>query len=396
MNHQGFNQAAFNQAASIPATVVAALGAVLFAAATATAWAQTGPIRFGFSTPVTGPAALASEWEKWGIDIALEEINAGGGLLGRKVEVVTLDNRCNPTEGANTARRLIQDKVVAIVGGHCSSATLAMMPIIKDAKIPMVTAISSSPRISELSGAGGNDFMFRINPDDAQMAQALTEYLGVKKPFRSVAILAEDSDFGRGGAGAFAPLAEKAGIKIISTDFTPQLMPDFTPVLTRVQQRRPDAIAIFMLGADQLNMLRNSMQMGMRIPFTGRAELAGQNLDLIQKGGMEGSVSAWTYSPDVDTPINKAFAQKFAVRHKTRATLQGWGGYDQLRILAQAVREAKSDDPVKVRDALQKVKFTNALGKVATFDKNNQAGNVVVIQAVKDRRVTILDLWNVK
>lgn len=361
----------------------------------ATSFAQQ-PIRIGFSTPSTGPAALASQWERWGVEIALEEINAAGGLLGRKVEIVTLDNRCNPTEGANTARRLVQEKVAAIIGGHCSSATLAMMPIIKDAKIPMVTAVSSSPRIGELSGAGGNEYMFRINPDDQMMAAALTEYLGAKKLFTNIAILAEDSDFGRGGAAAFRPLAEKAGMKIVSTDFAAQSTPDFTPVLTRIAQRKPDAIAVFMLGADQMNMTRNGMQMGLKIPYTGRAELAGLMLDLIQQGGMDGSVSAWTYSPDVDNALNKQFAQKFALRHKTRATLQGWAGYDSLRILAQAVRDAKSDDPVKVRDALQKVKFTNLLGKATAFNKNNEAGRVVVIQAVKDKRVTVLDLWDVK
>jgi branched-chain amino acid transport system substrate-binding protein len=377
-------------------TTAAIAAALVALAAAGSAAAQQPPIRIGLSTGLTGPAALAAEWERWGTAIAQEEINESGGLLGRKVEIVAVDNRCNPTEGANTARRLVQEKVAAIAGGHCSSATLAMMPIIKDAKIPMVTGVSSSPRIAELSGANGNEFMFRINPDDAQMASALTEYLGVKKPFRNVAIIAEDSDFGRGGAAAFTPLAEKAGMKIVSTDYPPQMTPDFTSLLTRVGQRRPDAIAIFMLGADQLNLLRTAMQLGIRIPYTGRAELAGQNLDLIRQGGMEGSISAWTYSPDVDTPVNKAFAQKFAVRHKTRATLQAWAGYDQLRVLAQAIREAKSDDPVKIRDALAKVKFTNALGKVTAFDKNNQGGKVVVIQAVKDNRVVILDLWDVK
>jgi branched-chain amino acid transport system substrate-binding protein len=367
---------------------VALLGAVSVASA------QT--IRIGFSTPTTGPAALASEWEKWGVEAALEEINAAGGLLGRKVEIVAVDNRCNPTEGANSARRLIQDKVVAIIGGHCSSATLAMMPIIKDAKVPMVTAISSSPQIATMSGAGGNEFMFRINPDDLMMAQALTEYLGAKKLFRNVAILAEDSDFGRGGAQAFTPLAQKAGMSIISTDFSPQSTPDFTPILTRIASKKPDAIAIFMLGADQLSMLRSAMQLGLKIPYTGRAELAGKNIELIQQGAMEGSVSAWTYSPDVDNPANKAFAAKIVNKHKTTATLQAWGGYDSMRVIAQAINEAGSAEPEKIRDAMTKVKFTSLLGKPVSFDKNNQGGKVVVLQSVKDKKVVILDLYELK
>ena len=371
------------------AVITAALGL-------ATAAHAQNTIRIGLSGAFTGPAALASEWEKWGADLAVEEINAAGGLLGKKLEIVQVDNRCNPTEGANSARKLVQEKVSAIIGGHCSSATLAMMPIVQEAKIPMLTGVSSSPRIGELSGAGGNPFMFRINPDDLMMAQALTEYLGAKKLFKTVAIIAEDSDFGRGGAQAFVPLAQKAGMTIVSTDYATQMTPDFTPLLTRVAQRRPDAIAIFMLSADQMNLTRNALQMGMKIPYTGRAELAGKMLEIIAAGGMEDSVSAWTYSPDIDNPPNKKFASYIVNKYKTQATLQSWAGYDSMQAIAQAIRDAKSDDPVKIRDALAKVKFNTLHGRTATFDANNQAGKIVVLQKVKDRKVTILDLYELK
>lgn len=374
---------------SLFAAVAVCLGSVTSAEAQNT-------IRIGLSGAFSGPAALASEWEKWGVDLAVEEINASGGLLGKKIEIIQVDNRCNPTEGANSARKLIQDKVSAIVGAHCSSATLAMMPIIQEAKVPMVTGVSSSPRIGELSGAGGNPWMFRISPDDQRMALALTEYLGQKKLFKTIAIIAEDSDFGRGGAGAFVPMAQKAGITIASTDFAPQSIPDFTPLLTRVAQRKPDAIAIFMLGADQLNLTRTAMQMGLKFPYTGRAELGGKMTEIIDAGGMEDSISAWTYSPDIDNPANKKFAAAILDKHKTKATLQSWAGYDSIQAIAQAIRDAKSDDPVKIRDAMAKVQYTALNGKAASFDANNQAGKVVVLQKVKDRKVTVLDLFELK
>lgn len=358
-------------------------------------WAQA-TIRIGLSGPFSGPAAAAAEWEKWGVEQAVEEINATGGLLGKKVELVTLDNRCNPTEGVNTARKLVQEKVTAIVGGHCSSATLAMMPIIQEAKIPMITGVSSGPKITDLSGEGGNQFMFRISPDDQRMAQGLIEYLGAKKLFKTVAIIGEDSDFGRGGATTFAPLAQKAGMTIISTDYAPQMTPDYTALLTRVAMKKPDAIAVFMLGGDSLNFHRTAMQMGLKIPYTGRAELGGKNMELIEAGGMEGSVSAWTYSTDIDSPANKRFAATMLAKHKVPATLQNWAGYDSVQIIAQAIRDAKSDDPVKVRDAMAKVKITGLHGKPLAFDSHNQAGRLVVIQQVKDRKVQVLDLYELE
>jgi branched-chain amino acid transport system substrate-binding protein len=270
------------------------------------------------------------------------------------------------------------------------------MPIIQEGRAAMVTGVSSSPKIGELSGAGGNTFMFRFSPDDLRMAQGLTEYLGQKKLFKTVAVIGEDSDFGRGGAATFAPLAQKAGMTIVSTDFAPQMTPDFTPLLTRVAQRRPDAIAVFMLGGDSLNLVRTALQMGMKIPYTGRAELGGKNLEVIEAGGMEGSVSAWTYSPDIDSPANKKFAAVMLQKHKIPATLQSWAGYDSIQLIAQAIRDAKSDDAVKVRDALAKVKITGLHGRPLAFDSHNQAGRLVVLQQVKDRKVRVLDLYELK
>src|SRR5258708_11600604 len=141
--------------------------------------AMAQPIVIGISTPQTGVAAVASEWEMWGVNLAVEEINAAGGLLGgRKIELMVLDNKCNPSEAVNAANKLVEAKVVAIEGSHCSSAHLASMKIIADAKIPMITGIASNPQITALSGKGGNDYAFRISASDGTMMEALGIYLG--------------------------------------------------------------------------------------------------------------------------------------------------------------------------------------------------------------------------
>src|ERR1700688_377852 len=117
--------------------------------------ASTQNIVIGASVPDTGPAAAPAMWQRWGYQMALDEANAAGGVLGKKVELLAYDNRCNPSEAVNVANKLIEAKVVAIVGAHCSSATLATMPLLATAKIPMVEGIASSPKITELSGVGG-------------------------------------------------------------------------------------------------------------------------------------------------------------------------------------------------------------------------------------------------
>ena len=358
--------------------------------------ASAESILIGVSTPSTGPAAVASEWELWGIELAAEEINAAGGLLGKKVETMVLDNKCNPSEAVNVANKLVEAKVVAIIGSHCSSAHLAAMPIIKEAKVPMITGIASNPQITDQSGVGGNQWAFRINPSDKAMMDALGAYLGEKKMFKTVAIVAEDSDFGRGGAAAFQAVAEKAGISTISSDFHPQNAPDYTSILTRLQQRHPDAIATFQLGGDSLNFLRNAMQMGVHIPYTGRVELGGRNLQIVEAGGMEGSISAWTYNHEIASAQNQAFVAAILAKHNSTPYLQTWGSYDSLRILAQAIKQAGSTEGAKVRDAIKGLKFTTVLGKDVTFDDHNQAGKYVILQAVNNRKITVADIVEVK
>lgn len=370
-------------------------GAVAAVAFTVPVAAQ--PIVIGVSTAQTGPAAVAAEWELWGVNLAVEEINAAGGVLGRKLEILVMDNKCNPSEAVNVANKLVEAKVVAIEGSHCSSAHLASMKIIQDAKIPMITGIASNPQITTLSGKGGNDYAFRISASDAGMMQALGIYLADKKPFKTVAIVAEDSDFGRGGSDAFKSIvAEKAGLQIVSTDIHPQNAPDFTSILTRLQQRRPDAIATFQLGGDSLNFLRQAMQIGVRIPFTGRIELGGRNTPIIEAGGLEKSISAWQYSAHADSASNKAFAEKIMAKHKAEPYLQTWAGYDSIRVLAQAIKDAGSTDGTKIKDAMKAMSFTNVMGKTVKFDEYNQAGHWVALHTVINRKVTLAGLVEVK
>jgi branched-chain amino acid transport system substrate-binding protein len=373
--------------------VAAALAVVMGGAP---AMAQQGPILIGVSTPKTGPLSVASEWEMWGVDLAVEEINAAGGLLGRKVELMVLDNKCNPAEAVNVANKLVEAKVVAIEGAHCSSPHLVSMKIVADAKIPMVTGIASNAQITDLAGPGRNEYSFRISPGDGAMMEALVGYLGKKKIFKTVAIVGEDTDFGRGGADTFKAIAAKSGLEIVSTDIHPQNTPDFTSILTRLQQRKPDGIATFQTNTDSINFLRQAMQVGLKIPYTGRVELGGRNQPIIDAGGMEKSITAWTYNAEIDSPLNKVFVEKIEARHKSKPYLQTWGGYDAMRVIFEGIKAANSTDGVKVKDAIKNLTFTNVMGKVVKFDDHNSAGEYVVLQSVVNRKVGVADIVKVE
>jgi branched-chain amino acid transport system substrate-binding protein len=360
------------------------------------AGAADAQIRIGVSLPDTGPAASAASWERWGLELAVEEINAAGGVLGQRIQLIYADNRCNPSEGVGSVNRLLSERVVAIVGAHCSSATIAAMPIVKEARVPMLTGVSSSPRITELSGKNGNEYMFRLQPSDSAMMEALASYLARTRQYSRVAVLAEDTDFGRGGAQAFAQYAERAGITVLSQDFHPQQLADYTTILTRIQSRRPDGIALFQLGNDQANFMRNYQQMGLRVPFTGRVELGGLMQRFVEAGVMENSVSVWPYSHDVDSPENRAFVEKIRARHNSIPYLQTWSGYDSMRIFAQAIREAGAAEGPKIRDAMAAMRFQTVMGPTVQFDAENQAGTVLVVNRVRNRRVEVAEVLDLR
>ena len=111
---------------------------------------------------------------------------------------------------------------------------------------------------------------------------------------------------------------------------------------------------------------------------------------------MEKSISAWTYNATIDAPSNKAFVEKIKAKYKSEPYLQTWGGYDAIRIIAQAIKDANSTDGAKVKDAIKTMKFTNVMGKTVTFDDHNSAGRFVVLQTVLDKKVGVADIVEVK
>ena len=356
------------------------------------------PIVIGVSTAQTGPAAVAAEWELWGVNLAVEEINAAGGVLGRKLEILVMDNKCNPSEAVNVANKLVEAKVVAIEGSHCSSAHLASMKIIQDAKIPMITGIASNPQITTLSGKGGNDYAFRISASDAGMMQALGIYLADKKPFKTVAIVAEDSDFGRGGADAFkAAVGAQGG---------PRGRLDRHPSAEHAGlHQHPDPPAAAPAGRDRDLPARRRFA---QLPAPGDADRRAHPLHRPHRArrpqpadhrGRRPREVGQRLAVQRPTPIRRRTRRSpRRSRPSTRPsrTCRPGRATIRIRVLAQAIKDANSTDGTKIKDAIKAMSFTNVMGKTVKFDDYNQAGHWVALHTVLNRKVTLADLVEVK
>ncbi|UWS80590.1 ABC transporter substrate-binding protein [Phaeobacter sp. G2] len=346
-------------------------------------------LRIGLSTPLSGGVAALGQHEKWGAELAIAELNAAGGVDGQALALDAQDNQCNPSQGVTSVENLLQNDPVAIIGALCSSVTLAIMPMVKREEVPLVVAVSTSKVITEKSGVGGNDWTFRINPSDVGLAVAMANYIASSGDIGTVAFVGEDTDYGRGGHEAIAAALEAKGVEVISADFFQQNTPDFTTLLTRLANTAPDAIALYAVGADELNFLRQFRGMGLPAHLTGRIAFDEIRDTVVASGAIDGATSVFPYAADLDTPENQAFVEAFEAKYGELPNYQSFEAYEAVKIIADAVKRAGSSDRTAIRAALETTEYTSLTGRTIAFDENNQAHNAAIILRVDGSEVVI-------
>jgi len=371
------------------------VGAVVFAilASVGAVQAQTGPIIIGGSAPLTGGVAHFGQHSRWGSELAIAEANAKGGVLGRKIEIEFQDNRCNPAEAVKSVTQMLAEKkYVAIYDGLCSSAALAIMPLIERANVPFVVANASATSIAEKSGIGGNKWTFKVNPTDASMLDALIGWLDKDSKANNIAFLGEDTDFGRAGSSGLEAALKKRNQKLVMMDFFQKGTADFTPVLTKIKAKKPALLALYAIDADFQNMLRQWYSLGGGIPLTGRVLVDQVPKEIMESGFLDGTTSVQPWDPSVNTPANKAFVEAFTKKYNVAPMLISFESYETIKILIDAIGRSGNASPAAIRDALATTKYQSLLGTVLEFDANNLIHNNAVIFAIKGGKVVIVGM----
>jgi len=355
--------------------------------------AQTGPIIIGGSAPLTGGVAHFGQNSRWGSELAIAEANAKGGVLGRKIEIEFQDNRCNPAEGVKSVTQMLAEKkYVAMYDGLCSSVTLAMMPLVERAGVPLIVANASATSIAEKSGVGGNKWTFKVNPTDASMLDALIGWLDKDGKANNIAFLGEDTDFGRAGSSGLEAALKKLNQKLVMVDFYQKGTADFTPVLTKVKAKKPALLALYAIDADFVNLIRQWYSLGGGIPLTGR--VLGDQIpkEIMESGFLDGTTSVQPWDPSVNTPANKVFVEAFTKKYNVAPMLISFESYETIKILIDAIGRSGNASPAAIRDALATTKYQSILGTVLEFDANNLIHNNAVIFAIKGGKVVIVGM----
>src|SRR5262244_1704436 len=347
-------------------TAAAALAALAYAGL---AQSQEGPILIGASIPLTGGVSTFGQHSRWGAELAVSEANAKGGVLGRKIEVDFQDNRCNPAEAVKSVTQMLSEKkYVAIFDGLCSSAALAIMPLVERAGVPFVVA----------------------NASDLSMLDALVGWLDKEGKAGNIAFLGEDSDFGRAGSTGLETALKKRNLKLASVDFFQKGTADFTPVFTKIKARKPALFAIYAVDADFQNAMRQWYSVGGGVPLTGRVLVDQVPKEIMDSGFLDGTTSVQPYDPSVDTPGNKAFVEAFRKLHNVPPILVSFESYEAMKVLIDAIRRAGKADPAAIRDALATTKMPSILGTTIEFDDHNLAHNNAIILTIKGGMVVVM------
>ncbi len=358
------------------------------------------PVRIGVIQPLSGPVAASGNYVRMGAEIARDWINARGGVLGRKVELVIEDNKSDPKEAASAAEKLIvRDRVPALMGAWGSSMTLAAMPKLEEYGVPMVVETSSAASITRR----GNPWVFRISPPSEMEALGLERYvdkLGIKR----ADFLAVNTDWGRGAVTAFGDMLKKHGLALGAAEYMDQAATDMSAQLTKIRGTGADTLFLT-TGVEQITLVLKQAQeqrLQRKVITTGGSSSPNQ---LVKQAGAaaEGTYHIvffmpWFPEAMPDGKLARAFVDEWTRRgHPFEGLTEGFRGHDGIATLVEAIRIAGKDEPKAIREALWKVNISGVNGPIR-FEKDGPPGkesgqsrpSIFVVQ-IKDGKVTLPD-----
>jgi branched-chain amino acid transport system substrate-binding protein len=339
-------------------------------------------VKVGVVLPLTGPEAKFGEIEKKSFDMALAEINAAGGINGKKLELVMEDDTGRPEVGRSVVEKLItKDKVVMIGGGYSSSVTYAVAGVCQQNKMPFLINTGSADKIT----ASGWDYIFRLNPPVSHYADSVTTLLAQRIKPKTVAILHENSLFGTKGAQSFAKICKKAGYKVLLKEGYEHGGIDFKPVLIRIKQLNPDIVYMVSYIMDASLLMKQAKELKLTPKmFVGGA--AGFTLpEFAQNAGVasEDVISATLWHQVLPFPGAMDYYNKFVAKYKKPTEYHGAEAYSACYVIADVLKRAKSFNNADIKQALSETNMMTVFGPVkfttwGNMKNQNKAASYVV------------------
>jgi branched-chain amino acid transport system substrate-binding protein len=351
------------------------------------------PIKFGFSAPLTSPIAFIAERAKLGTEYAVSELNAKGGILGRKVEVLYGDTRLDPNEAINLARRYtLQEKVHAYFGDFTSSGTLAIIDILARANIPQIT-YTNAIKITR----SGYKHVINLKPNSDHLTSAALDYAVKEKKYQKLAVMALDDEYGKGNVDAIERYLKKfGGAQVVGKETYRLDAKEFRPLLTKLAALKPDAIVLTGSLADTALLVKQYGELGLTVPLVGGGGHSSKAFRNIAGSASDGMIVVPAFWPGYFK--NKEAADFEKGFHARYTALEGdeWSmfAYDAVMMVAAAMERVKSTEGAKVIPELFKQGPINGAAGSYRITPNGEIETTVFIGTwAPSGKVELIRAW---
>jgi branched-chain amino acid transport system substrate-binding protein len=345
-------------------------------------------IKIGVNLELSGNVASYGESLEKGIDLAVDEINKNGGIDGKEIELIKVDNKSDSAEAANAAIKLTsKDQVTAIIGAATSGNTVAQAQIANDTQTVVLTPSGTSPSVTVGKDGKVNEFVFRTSYIDPFQGTVAANFAANDLKVKNAAIYADSgSDYSKGLASSFKETFEAAGGSVVSEEAYVGKDTDFRATLTRIKSKNPEFVFIPGYYEEVGLIIKQARELGLNVPFMGAdgwdsptlVELAGA--DALNNTYITNHYS----SEDPDEKIQE-FVTKFKDKNKDIApNAFNALGYDTVYLLADAIKRAGSTDSTKIKDELAKTTDLSLVTGVVSIDENHHPIKSAIVLEYKD------------
>ncbi|MTV39786.1 ABC transporter substrate-binding protein [Duganella radicis] len=359
------------------------------------------PIKIGVSGPFTGGSAPMGVSMRDGVKLAVADINAKGGILGRQIVLVERDDEAKPERGVQIAQELInKEKVVATVGYINTGVALASQRFYQDAKIPVMNNVATGSIITRQFADQPENYIFRNSANDQIQSHMIVKEAVDNRKFKKVAILADSTNYGQLGREDLEKALAEKGLKAVATEKYNIKDVDMTAQLLKAKQAGAEVVLTYGIGPELAQIANGMEKLGWKVPLIGSWTLSMANfIDNAGKNG-NGTRMPQTFIQDPNTPKRKAFIDAYVKAYnppqgRMPSPVSAAQGYDSIYLLAAAIKQAGSTDGPKVKAALENLS-EKVEGVVTTYAKpyakdDHEAINAetTVFGEVKDGKVVL-------
>jgi branched-chain amino acid transport system substrate-binding protein len=360
-----------------PLCVAFALAASLAAPA---AWAQDNPIKVGEFASLTGGNASFGQSSHKGTQMAIDELNAAGGVLGRKLELLSEDDQSQAGQPATIVQKLIaQDKVIAILGEVASSKSLEAAPICQQNRIPMISPASTNPKVTATG-----DYIFRVCFIDPFQGTVMAKF-ALSKGWKKIAVLTDvKQDYSVGLADFFTKYFTANGGEIVKEQQYDSGDKEFRAQLTSIKAAQPDAIFVPGYYAEVALIGKQARLLNLKVPLLGGDGWVGESLLKVAGNSLDGSYFSNHFSAEDTNPLVQGFIKAFRAKYGEEPDAMAALGYDSAMILADAIKRAGTTESAALRDAIAATKDHEGITGRITLDAQRNAAKSAVIMTIQD------------